>query len=227
MTRDEVLDRLRKLHNLAQRAGTPGEAQAALAAAMKLATKYGIEPHELETETALYDSLFPVKGASAAAKILLSGISAMTGCYAFINGDAREFVVSGRPVDRSVCKLLVLASLDTMERQFNIAKRTKSWVQKRSFTEAFAETLLDRMYEAHNEVMDAAVHTKALAIVTPDDRRLQAAQELEDRGFKFQASGVKTRGDAKQDAASRALGADAASKTKLPGQHESIEGEES
>lgn len=226
MTRDEVLDRLRKLHNLAQRAGTPGEAQAALAAAMKLATKYGIEPHELETETKLHDLLFAKRGASTASKILLLGIARMTGCHAFIDGDADQYAVTGRAVDRAVCKLLVLASLDTMDRQFNIAKRTKSWVQKRSFTEAFAETLLERMLEAHNEVMDSVVHTKALAIITPDDRVLQAAQELERAGYVSSGKKVPAYGDAKQDAASRALGADAASKTKLPGQHESIEGEE-
>lgn len=215
MTRDEALDKLRKLRRLAERAGTQGEAQAALVAAAKLATRFSVQEAELEMDEALFTILRSSKGLNQAAEALLIHVCRMCGVFPVNTDDG--VAIYGRQQDREVAKIVVLASLDTLESQFRKIRERFPRTKKGPFSIAFVQVLLERMDEAQNEVLDS-IRTKALAVIPPKDRALTAQEEcpLDTRKGKPKASPI-------DDPVSRARGAGAAENVKLPGEHKGIE----
>ena len=223
MTREQALDKVKKLLALADRAGTQGEAQAALAQAMALATKHGITEQEARAEENTKEQwtlVYRAKRTPYHIKNLIDGVAKMCGCMMFLGDDG--IYVWGRASDRMVAKTIALATIDTMHAWHDRTerKRGKS-VDKPSFCLAFVDQLLERLQEAQNEVLDS-VRTKALAVITPEDRMLNAKREMDATGaFKPAPQAIPPK-----HGASAALGADAASKTRLPGEHIALEGDE-
>ncbi len=213
MTRDEALDKLRKLHGLAKRASTPGEAQAALAQAAGIATRYGIAKEELEVEERFYSVVMGSHRKNIGVHTLFNGITELCGCCGFMHDG--NFVLAGRSKDRETAKILILASVDTMEAQLS---RQPRGTKKAPFCSAFADVLLERMKEAQNEVMET-VRTKALAVIGPKERQLNAEMQASEELGGFEESHIHE----KHDPVSRARGAGAAEKTRLPGEHEAID----
>lgn len=220
MTRDKAMEMLKKLLALADNAGSPGEAQAALSAAMKHATRHGLDLDEVrrsgDEDDMMRELVYKSKRPPFYVLTLINELGKMCGCCMFM---ARDGVyVWGRERDRTICKTLANATIDTMDQQHDRASRkTKRGVDRASFCQAFIEQLLERMAEAQNEVLDS-VRTKALAIITPRERAIKSYEEACD------ALGLETAKVRKppKDHVSAALGADAAHRTKLPGEHQEL-----
>lgn len=220
MTRDKAMEMLKKLLALADNAGSPGEAQAALSAAMKHATRHGLDLDEVrrsgDEDDEMHELVYKTKRPPIYIVTLVNELAKMCGCCMFTEPDG--VYVWGRGRDRTVCKTLANATIDTMDQQHNRASRkSRRGVERVSFCQAFIEQLLERMAEAQNEVLDSC-RTKALAIIAPRDRSLEAEKHATD------ALGLskKSHRMPPKDHVSAALGADAAHRTKLPGEHQEL-----
>lgn len=193
-----VVDKIRKLRELARRNSNPHEAATAAALAEKLCQEHRISEAMLDADVGVQG---PVEGEiDAFQKIepwksyLLTDLATMHGCdvvYLRTRGRGYEAVAYGTPDDLETLKAMYDWLTGEMMRQAEAGPKSPRW--RKSFLLGASEGIRDALKEAHKEARKAAPST-ALTIL---DARLQAAHKaLREKHGKLRAAETeRPRGD--------------------------------
>lgn len=195
-----VVEKIRKLRELARRNTNPNEAAAAAAAAEKLCQEHRVSEAMLDADVGISG---PVSAdVDAFPKIepwksyLLTDLAKMHGCevvYLRTRGRGYEAVAYGTESDLESLKAMYEWLVSEMLRQAEAGPSSPRW--RKSFLVGASEGIREALAEANRQVRKAAPST-ALAVL---DARLQAAQKAmkAKHGKLEKARHERPRGDAK------------------------------